>query len=64
MLSGRMRLLKSKTVDLRRLAKEKVTYEKEALQQRVKVDSYKEQSKGRTLPNKSRRSPLGVTYDS
>lgn len=45
MSDPRLRLLKIKTGVLRRLAKEKVTYEKEALQQRVKVELYKEQGK-------------------
>lgn len=39
----RIRTLKIKTGVVRRLAKEKVTYEKEALQQRGRIQKFKDQ---------------------
>jgi len=45
MSDPRIRTLKIKTGVVKRLAKEKVTYEKEAAQQRERVQKFKEQEK-------------------
>ena len=45
MSDPRFRTLKIKTGVLKRLAKEKLTYEKEAVQQRERLETYKEQGK-------------------
>ena len=41
----RLRTLKIKTGVVKRLAKEKITYEKEAVQQQERIDQYKTQGK-------------------
>ncbi|XP_034938953.1 tubulin-specific chaperone A [Chelonus insularis] len=45
MSDPRLRTLKIKTGVVKRLAKEKITYEKEALQQQERINKYKEQGK-------------------
>jgi len=47
MSDPRIRTLKIKTGVVKRLAKEKVTYEKEAAQQREKIQKLKEQGEDR-----------------
>lgn len=55
MSDPRIRILKIKTGVVKRLAKEKVTYEKEAAQQRERIQKLKEQDKdGYDIKNKKK----------
>lgn len=45
MSDPRIRTLKIKTGVVKRLAKEKITYEKESLQQKERIQKYKDQGK-------------------
>jgi tubulin-specific chaperone A len=45
MSDSRLRILRIKTGVVKRLAKEKITYEKEAAQQQERIKKFKEQGK-------------------
>lgn len=61
MSDPRIRTLKIKTGVVKRLAKEKVTYEKEAAQQRERIQKLKEQGKDRSRLRGSERTRFRVT---
>lgn len=58
MSDPRIRTLKIKTGVVKRLAKEKVTYEKEAAQQRERIQKLKEQGENRREARRNERNSV------